>query len=708
MRDATRATRTIIVDFETRSFAPLKQVGAYIYAGHSTTSYLCLGYKFPGKKARVHYAHEPFPPKLLKAVQNGWFLEAHSAQFDRQIWNNVLCRAHPEVPHLPIDRWYCTKARTAYAGLPHKLKEAALILNLSEEKDDIGNMLINLLSKPNAIGEDGSMEFVEDAEALKKMGEYCRQDVETTAELSRSIPHLPAFERKVYVTDQIINDYGISIDRELCLKAVALIAELDKISKDQFVRITGIDSPTKRAKARAWLLEQGLDIPDTKKTTIDHVLKVPGIDPELKSVLKMITSSGRSSIAKYIAALNMAGGKNTIHGSLLYYGAHTGRFSGLGFQPQNFPRAAPEDSMEVACDDIKTLDVDTLSLMYDDPRELLSSCVRGMVVAKKNRYLYCGDLKSIEAIVLFWLAGEKEALKVFSSGGDIYCVFASYIFGRKITAEDEFERFMGKQAVLGLGYGMGIAKFIQTIREAGAVMSYENCVKVFRNKSALEEAIDKEKNFFLQGLYGAFVKKQIAKFHDGPIEEVLPEIAAARKIVGAYRKKYAKVPILWNQEGQDALNATQGNKAFGGWEKSSIGGNTWLTRDLPSGRNINYFNPKVMKKVNPSSGKTGPQLMYSSRLGDSSKAAMIGTFGGKIVENVIQAISRDVMVSLFKPLYDARFNISFTVHDEIIAESPDGSNSRLQEFEKIMTTSPQWAEDLPIMVSAKRLERYEK
>ena len=702
----SRAERTIIIDFETRSGSPLSQAGAYKYASDPTTDYLCLGYKFPGKKARLLKAREPFPKKIIKALDDGYFLEAHSAQFDRQIWNKVLVRDHPHVPILPISRWYCSQARVAYAGLPLSLKNAAMTLGLTEQKMDEGKSYINTLSRPKSWNDFGQPVFSESPSALRGMFEYCLQDIETTAALCKVIPDLPDFEREVYIWDQTINDHGIHIDRDLCLKAVKIIAKLDKYSMDEFVRITGIDSPTKRGKARDWLERQGLDIPNTQKDTIAYTLKLPGVDPELKTVLKMITSAGKSSIKKYIAAINMLMDDQRIRGSLLYYGAHTGRFAGRGFQPHNFPRTPPEDAMEVACNDVKTLDIDILSLMYEDPRDLLSSCVRGMVTPDDGHYFYCGDLKSIEAIVLFWVAGEKKALEVFASGKDIYCVFASYIFGRKITAADEFERFMGKQSVLGLGYGMGVAKFIQTLRNKGAVMSYENCVKIFKTRNALEEAIDAEYKIFLTGQYGAFFKKQIEAFHIGPIKEIIHEIAAARKIVGLYRKKYAKVPALWKNEEANAMDSVRGPKKHGQWCRSTKGKNVWLRRQLPAGRMISYYNPQLVKKKNPATGKTGTQLMYSSRVGDSSKSFMNGTFGGKIVENVIQAISRDVLVSLFDALGKANFKIAFTVHDEVIVES--ASPDRLKQFTRIMTQSPQWAKDLPVMVSAKRLTRYEK
>ena len=702
----SRAERTIIIDFETRSGSPLSQAGAYNYASHPTTEYLCLGYKFPGKKARVHKAREPFPKKIIKALADGYFLEAHSAQFDRQIWNKVLTRIHPHVPILPISRWYCSQARVAYAGLPHSLRNSALVLGLTEQKMEEGKTLINTLSRPHSWGSNNQPVFSENPGALRDMFEYCRQDVETTASLCKVIPDLPDFEREVYIWDQTINDHGIHIDEDLCLKAVKIIAKLDKHSMDEFVHITGIDSPTKRAKARDWLEHRGLHLPNTQKSTIEYALKVPGIDPELKSVLKMITSSGKSSIKKYIAALNMLGDDQRIRGSLLYYGAHTGRFAGRGFQPHNFPRTPPEDTMEVACDDVKTLDIDILRLMYEDPRDLLSSCVRGMVTPEDGQYLYCGDLKSIEAIVLFWVAGEKQALDVFASGKDIYCVFASYIFGRKITAANEFERFMGKQSVLGLGYGMGVAKFMQTLRNKGAVMSYENCVKIFKTRNALEEAIAAEYETFLKGQYGVFFKKQIEAFHKGPIKEIIHEIAAARKIVGLYRKKYAKVPILWKNEEANAMNSVKGSKKHGQWRRTKKGENMWLSRQLPAGRMLSYFNPQIVKRLNPATGQRKPQLMYSTRVGDTSKSAIIGTFGGKIVENVIQAISRDVLVSLFEALVKANFKIAFTVHDEIIVES--ASPDRLKQFTRIMTQSPEWAKSLPVQVSAKRLTRYEK
>ena len=684
----------VLLDFETRSEVDLKAAGTYRYVVHRSTAILCLAFLLPGREVQVFSPDEPFPSELLDAVNDADFeFVAHNAMFDRLVWNQVLVRTLG-VPSIDGHRWHDTAARAAYYGLPRGLAYTAKSLRLDEQKDDIGKRLINTLSKPGASG------FRNEPYLLEKMREYCKQDLRTLQALDAVLPELPEIEREIYLLDQQINDRGILVDVELCQAASTLVAAAKARAVKRFYSITRLQ-PTQRTAIKKWLAEHGVDLPNTQEAVVTDKLLDPSINEITRDVLVTMVTSGKSSLSKYQTALNMTSSDKRIRGQLLYHGAHTGRWSGRGVQPQNFPRINPPAPMGDVCRMLKDdMTLDELDLLFGAPETLLSQCLRGMFIAPKGRALYCGDFKSIEALLIYEMAGEQETLKLLASGGDVYCDMASDIYNKKITPRMAFERALGKSAILGLNYGMGVPAFVMHLRKNGIRLTDAQVLSIFQGDRAER---DKAESFELKMCYEsqaseAYIKK-IREFHHGKLIKVLPELAASRRIVNRFRKKYAKIVELWDDELADALTAVMEQAdANNPWQLLNIGEHRWLTRTLPSGRKLHYLDPKAITQ------RGRPSLAYQSSSGQGG--GRIRAHGAKLIENVISAIARDLMGHAMHQVAACGFDIVCTVHDEIIAEGNLGRS--LQEFQDAMTMRPPWAKDTPVMVEAEIKDRYSK
>lgn len=649
----------IVIDFETRSRVDLRKAGPFRYAEDPSTEILCLAYKLPGQKIKVARVIDGEDPHdLFDAIKGGALIEAHNAQFEWAVWN-LNGVAFLDWPKLPLAQLFCSAAKAAYHGLPRKLELLAPALGLKESKDIEGHRLMLRMSKPRKPTKKNPAEWVEDEASFQRLYEYCRQDVVVEELCSKKLGELPAFERQVYLLDQLVNARGIFCDLPLVERALKwvdlysqeLTEELRKITYGQVTSAQQVAEILKFLKTQ-YKGEAGL-LKLTKKD-VENLISTPDCFTEAGTrVLEIRQLLGLSSIKKLKAMSASAGSDGRIRGALIYYGARTGRAAGRLIQPQNMTKEFyPRDEVLGV---LESDDYELFKMLFDHPLKAISSILRPMLRAAPGKVLLAADYAAIEARVLSWLAGDEEALKIFRSGKDIYAIEAAKIYGVELSAVTKAQRQLGKVAILGLGYGMGANKFIETCKSWGIEISSD----------------------------------------------------MAEQVVNTYRKGHPKVVDLWRGLESAAKEAIK-KQAL----KSKVcefGKVKFRVKDgalqmlLPSKHILFYRDPcfKIVEK------QWGHQEEIRFMEFAKGKWVRGSTYGGKLVENAVQALARDIMVGAMLELEMAGFPIIFSVHDEIISEVPK-DKADLKRFETIMAQVPPWAQGLPLEVEGFIDERYHK
>lgn len=680
------------IDFETRSVADLKKVGTWAYSIHPTTEVLCLAFRLPtwqlGRTALWHPAFVHLgidacdTAELQELFEWLWTrqpIEAHNAWFERCIWQNVLA---PEGwPTIQAWQWRCSAAKSAAHTLPRKLEEVAKVLRLSEQKDNEGHKLMLKLSKPRKPRKAERLAWAKDhgeapmpilwwesRELFERNWAYCRQDVLAEAAVSVAVPDLLPQELELYLIDQDINERGFQLDVDAVDAAMSLVTTETPKLNAELARLSGgaVQKATQRAKLKAWFLTQGLDLPDTQKDTIEELL-----EPQHKHTmtvrrgLELTKMLGKASTAKYSTMRGWMGTDGRVRGGLLFHGAGTGRWSGAGVQPQNFVRGIVKN-MPALWDALKTRD---RKLIIKAVRELshgkvhdilnaLSQALRGTIIAPPGRQLYVADYAAIEARVVFWLADAQHALDIFRRHEDIYKDMAKDIYHVSINEVDGAQRQLGKQAVLGLGFQMGAPKFMAT------------CAK-----------------------YGIEVDEDFSK-----------------NVVDMYRNKFWEVPQLWYAQQGAAIEATLNGE---GAEPVVAGKVSWVVEgdylycQLPSTRRLAYPEPSV-RDWKTSWGQVKTSLTFTGINPYSRKWERRAAYGGLLVENMTQAVARDIAADAIRRADASHiYDVVLSVHDELIAEADLGAGS-VHEFVKLMAQPPLWAPDCPVEAEGWADTRYHK
>lgn len=766
-------SRVITMDSESRSEQDI-DVGPAKYWEHPSSESLCWAWTF-GFEPEVdvwHMATEgieqsPDPVELFRRIEEGWLVEAHNVMFERRAWERM--RGRYGWPAIRRDQWRCSAAKAAYHCLPRGLEDLAIVLRLQEQKNPVGKELIKRLSKPRKILKaewkahlkacqlaDENFErpppepkkFCEDESLIRRNWAYCQQDVRTERAASLALPDMPERELRVWRMDQEMNHRGIACDLEMARAAIEMAqGEVADLNGRLAQIIPGVQKATQRAKVKEWLTHPDRIpyMPDTTADTIDKLLKrkLPGDvlvgtkvrEPgEVRQVLDIMRKVNKSSLAKYQAMLDVACDDGNLHDLMMYAGAHTLRWVGKNVQPHNFPRGGIKH-IETAADVIKSRDREWARFLYGDVMELLSHALRGGLISRKGKRLWVADFAAIEARVVFWLAQCQAALDVFERGEDIYLDMASRIYGVPVTKAEAERRQMGKQSILGLGFGMGFCKFLMTLRkynikftkeQVRAIVGDEDCRRIM---TWLRQ----------EGKWGGaqYVKRS------GMREADLPELVLTKYIVDLYRSDYPEVPLFWKQQEAAAIHCVEERKIV------PAGLITWemdgrrLLAHLPSGTAQTYWDPQVgtereemdsweyekeLREFKPALCAKGSldeliefeeylsrklkrrkKLEYHGLDQKTKQWITHGTYGGELTENVVQHFARDLMAEAMlrieeSPVYD---NL-LSVHDEELAESGEDQGSE-QEFRELISRVPPWAAGCPIDAEvAKIVHRYKK
>jgi DNA polymerase bacteriophage-type len=635
----------VYMDFETYSEISVKDVGAWRYAMDPSTEVLCLAYSIDRGPVRMWRRGDQDPEDLLDAVRSGASVHAHNAAFEYAVWNYV----QTHWPRLERSQMRCTAALAAFHSLPFALDRVASILGTEVQKDADGKRLLTKFSKPRKPTKNNPKTRIlpeDDPADFEKLCSYCRTDVLTEMAVLDKLffKKLPKYEQEVYELDLKINERGVRVDVETTAAIVGLATLYSDQLEAEIEESFGFKS-SQRAVVMDWCAGQGFPLENYQAGYLSETLKRDDIPKNVRKVLEARDLLGKTSVTKYAKILQVVGPDCQVRGSIQYYGAsRTGRFAGRLLQVHNLPRGTVK-GVEALVDFIRFFTVEDLKTIFDKPMEAFSSLVRSMIVSRAGKVLYVADFSNIEGRVLAWMAGQMDVVKQFASGDDLYKHMAATIFGVLYEEVDDDQRFVGKQAVLGCGYGMGGDKFLIT------------CIG-----------------------YGRDIGIELAK-----------------KSVKIYRKKNDKIVKAWYAVEAAAKEAVRNpGVSFEAMKCEFVMRGGYLMIYLPSRRPLLYRNPRIRDD----------KLSYEGLDQTTGQWVKVSTYGGKLVENIVQAASRDIMVDAMLEAEDQGFEIDMTVHDELVAEHE--RTDLLEDFIRILRTVPEWAAGCPIDAQGWVGERYRK
>lgn len=647
--------RELSIDIETYSSVDLTKSGVYAYSSAPDFRILLFAYAYDDEEVKIYDPNtEGLPPSVLGDLTDPDVIKtAFNAEFE------ITCIQRAFGIELDPAQWRCTMIQAAELGLPQSLAQAAQVLGLSAQKDKRGRKCIDFFSKPcKALKDapllDGDMRHTpaDDPELWETFKEYCKQDVEVERAIRRRLADFPIAEseQRLWVLDKAIAARGCRIDEQLAENAMRFGERFTAEKTAELKRLTGLDNPNSVSQLKAWLTERtGQTFDSLDKKAVRAILK-DSTDPLVKEVLRLRAEVAKTSVKKYGAMLDCTCPDARARGFLRFYGAsRTGRWAGALVQVQNLPQNHLPDLAE-ARELVKSGDYELFEMCYGSVQQTLSELIRTAFVPSEGCRFIVSDFSAIEARVVAYLAGEKWRLEVFGNGGDIYCASASKMFGVPVVKHgvNGHLRQKGKIAELALGYGGSV----------GALVSM----------GALEMGLAEE--------------------------ELQP-------LVDSWRQSNPKIVQFWREVESAALKATESYPQrvgqFRFFRKSCI-----LFVQLPSGRCIAYVQPKITENR---FGK--PSLTYMG-LDQQTKAwTRLETFGGKLTENIVQAVARDCLAESMIRLEQRGYRIVFHVHDEVIIDAPQGFGSG-SEVAAIMGEPIPWAPGLPLRAEGYETEFYRK
>ncbi|HFR3868867.1 TPA: DNA polymerase [Streptococcus suis] len=626
--------RHLNIDIETYSSNDIKD-GVYKYVDAPDFEVLLFAYSLDGGPVEcIDLTRQNLPFEIQKAIFSDEVCKsAFNAQFER-----VCLSKHFDTPYyLDPSQWRCTMVHAQELGLPSSLEKCASYLNLAQEKDTAGKNLIKYFSvpcKPTKANGGRTRNLPEhDPEKWQMFIDYCKQDVVVEMAIAERLSVLPVANREwdFYTADQRINDRGVALDAELVESALyCKDVKMDTLF-DELKSTTGLDNPNSRAQLLPWLKSNGYTASGLTKADVQKELKTAS--GELKRVLELKLQTAMSSLKKYEAMERAMCSDGRVHGLLQFYGAsRTGRWAGRVVQVQNLARNYLKD-LDDARNYVKARDIDAVEILYDSLNDTLKQLVRTAFVAEGDKEFYVSDFSAIEARVIAWYAKEQWRLEVFSTHGKIYEASASQMFHIPIEDVDKELRQKGKIAELALGY---------------------------------------------QGGPGAL--KQMGALEMGVAEDEL------QSLVDDWRRANPGIVQFWKDVQTAAVKALRtraviklGRLRF----KYSKG---FLLIQLPSGRQLAYARAKL------EDGDYGPKLTYEGQ-GDKAYFTKQETYGGKLVENIVQATARDILAEAILRLEKNGYPVVFHVHDECIVEARD---TTIETINELMAQAPDWADGLPL------------
>ena len=654
------------IDIETFSSVDIKN-GAYAYSEAPDFEILLIAYKFsdedkvklidltddPEELENLRFWDALTDPEVVKT--------AYNANFER------TCLARHTGEAMPPEQWRCTMVLAVQLGLPRSLAAVGPALGLTEEeqKKKTGAALIQYFCKPckptRTNGQRTKNTRLNAPEKWELFKEYNIQDVVTEQIILKRLRDFrpDQSEQDLWTLDQEINDRGVLLDIPMASSIVEFDTERSADLLAEAQQITGLSNPNSLAQLKPWLADNGLATDTLRKDDVAAMLADPSLHANVRRVLEIRQTLSKTSVKKYQTMLDIAGEDDRARGIMQFYGGHTGRWAGRSLQPQNLARnTMPDDELDVAREFVKMGDFESLEMIFGEPAPIFSQLVRTAFIPSPGNRFIVSDFSAIEARVIAWIAGEEWRLEVFRNDGDIYCESASHIYHVPVVKHgiNGELRQRGKVAELALGYG-GAVGAMKQMDTSGSVPEDE-----------------------MQGI-------------------VTQWRAESPKIVRMWRDcQDAAVAVIRGNQPKRVLRSLQGTEFY----VKLVDGTPVLFIQLPSGRPIAYWDPKVMDT------EMGPRITYMTQNQTTRKWERCETYGGKLTENIVQSVARDCLAEKMKLLESMGYNIVFHVHDEMILDVPREDREAAKLVDKIMAEPIEWAPGLPLKGGTYECDFYRK
>lgn len=649
------------LDLELASTLDLRKVGVDVWSRHPSTIPIVISWAV--NDGAVHTfdwtdaSVVPYEQDMLDLVYFGAEIHAWNAAFERLIWNRVLTRK-AFYPALALERFHCTMAQAANAGLPMALDDAATAVGSPHIKDKQGHANMLRMARPRSIEQDGTPHWwhLESIPKLEHLRKYNAADVEAEREIWRRIPKMSRRERKIWLVDQRMNDRGLPVDHDL-------LGALGGITLDELLRINAeikritqgmVESSNQHARLLGWLQSHGYPHGDLRKDTIAEFIGTEGfyeLDTDTQDVLRLRAEAAKTSTAKLRSMAAFAQADGRARHLVQYAGAvRTLRWAGRGPQIQNYPRPdkpIAKNSTLIIREILQGMPADGLRLLFGRPLDVVASCLRPVFKAPKGFKLVVCDYHAIEAIVLAWLADFQELLDVFRRGEDVYIFTANQI--------GSDNRQMGKVIRLACGFGMGAGRFQETAAAYG--------VKLLFSESDAAVRGFRQTNKPIVSLWYSYE-------------------SAARKAILYPDQLFTVGKVKFRMGRKDG-------RAAGA-----------LLIEKPSGGHLVYRDAAI----------EDGRIVYWGVHQTTRQWTKIDTYGGKLVENVTQAVARDLLADTMVEFDDRHPDaLLTTVHDEIVALAPEHT-ARLVflDLKGLMSTPPAWASGMPLSAAGYVADRYSK
>ncbi len=615
------------IDIETKSSVDITKAGAYRYAQSEDFEILLFACKYDEEDVQLVdlTAGESIPEWILTALMNPNVIKhAYNAAFEWYCLNTAGYRT-------PLEQWNCTMIHGLYCGYTAGLDATGKAIGLPQDKQKLstGKALIRYFCtpcKPTKSNGGRSWNLPKHApEKWELFREYCKQDVVTENEILKRLQAFPVpeEEQRLWRMDILMNAYGVRVDTDLIAGALAIDSHSTECLTAEAFRITGLSNPNSATQLQQWLSGKGVDIPNLQKATVEEYLQREDLPDDARKILEIRQQLGKTSIKKYVAMDTAKGADDRVRGLTQFYGANrTGRWAGRLVQLQNLPRNYLK-TLDYARNLVKDKNYDGIKLLYGNVPDTLSQLIRTAFIPSDGNKFVVADFSAIEARVIAWLAGEQWVNEVFATHGKIYEATASQMFHVPIEkiakGNPEYSlRQKGKVATLALGYQGGTAALIA-----------------------------------------------MGALNMGLAEEELPDI------VQRWRSANPRIRDLWYAVEQAALTTMQTAQPQGiyglifRYEGDLVYGQSFLTVQLPSGRKLFY--PKPFLQEN----QFGKMAIHYYTVGQQTrKWEVASTYGGKMTENIVQAIARDCLAETLKRIDRMGLQVVFHVHDEVIIDAP--------------------------------------
>lgn len=661
----TCSAKTVLhIDIETYSSVDLAKAGVYKYAESEDFTVLLFAYSYDDQPVVVlDLTKQDLPYEIIQDLNDTAVLKkAHNAQFERVCLSAYLRNMGELNKYLQPEGWYCTMVHSSMCGLPSSLKQVGDALGLSEDKKKLatGQSLIRYFCmpcKPTKVNGGRTRNRPEDdPQKWQEFIRYNQRDVETEMEIEQrllSLYKVPDLELSRYWLDQHISDLGVGVDMDLVHKVLDYGEVHQQQVLDEGERLSGV-SISSVTQLKAWIKEKtGQTITSLTKATMDDLIANQS-DQTVKRVLELRKESGKISVKKYDVFERAVCEDGRIHGILQFYGARTGRWAGRLIQPQNLPRNSFDD-FDQARVLVKTEDWDLLDMLYPSLNDVFSTLIRTALIPSEGKAYAVADYSAIEARVIAWLADERWRMDAFHNGKDIYCQSASMMFGVPVEkhGQNSHLRKKGKVAELACGYGGNI----------GALKAF---------------GADK------MGLTETDMADIISKWRSAS-----PNICLLWKTFDRMVSRAVKLPG----------RPIQGPKGITFTVRDSL-----LEVKLPSSRCLIYQNPRFETEAGFGTRFTFDGLNQTTR-----KWEPISTWGGKLTENIVQAIARDCLAIAIDRMAAMNYLPVMHIHDEVVVEVPAADREKhLEAIEAIMAEPIDWAEGLELTAAGFTADYYQK